>query len=74
MAIYAPYSTVFLHNSVSITGAVAAASVPIQNASSITYDQRVANITGGGIPVYRSTRKWVECTSTPPDAAVNSGC
>ena len=74
MAIYAPYSTVFLHNGVSITGAVAAASVPIQNGSSITYDQRVANITGGGIPVYRSTRKWVECTSTPPDAVVNSGC
>jgi hypothetical protein len=74
MAIYAPYSTVFLHNSVSITGAVAAASVPIQNDSSITYDQRVGNITGGGIPVYRSTRKWVECSSAPPDAAVNSGC
>jgi type II secretory pathway pseudopilin PulG len=74
ISIYAPYSTVFLHNSVSITGAVAAASVPIQNNSSITYDQRVGNITGGGIPVYRSTRKWVECSSTPPGAAVNSGC
>lgn len=74
MAVYAPYSTVFLHNSVHITGAVAAASVPIQNDSSITYDQRVGNITGGGIPVYRSTQKWVECSSTPPTAAVNSGC
>ena len=58
MAIYAPYSTVFLSNNVSITGAVA----------------RVDNITGGGIPVYRSTQKWVECTSAPPNAAVNSGC
>ena len=74
MAVYAPYSTVFLHNSVHITGAVAAASVPIQNDSTITYDQRVGNITGGGIPVYRSTQKWVECSSTPPTAAVNSGC
>jgi hypothetical protein len=74
IAIYAPYSTVFLSNSVSITGAVAAESVPIQNNSSITYDPRVDNITGGGIPVYRSTQKWVECTSAPPGAAVNSGC
>jgi type II secretory pathway pseudopilin PulG len=74
IAIYAPYSTVFLRNSVSITGAVAAASVPIQNSSSITYDPRVGNIVGGGIPVYRSTRKWVECSSTPPDTAANSGC
>jgi hypothetical protein len=74
ITIYAPYSTVYLHNSVSITGAVAAASVPIENDSSITYDQRVGDITGGGIPVYRSTRKWVECSSVPPGAAVNSGC
>jgi hypothetical protein len=74
MAIYAPYSTVSLTNSVSITGAVAAASVPIQNSSSITYDERVGNIKGGGIPVYHSTRKWVECTSAPTDTAVNSGC
>jgi hypothetical protein len=74
MSIYAPYSTVYLHNSVHITGAVAAAAVPIQNDSSITYDSRVGNIKGGGIPVYRSTRKWVECTSTPTDATVNSGC
>lgn len=74
MGIYAPYSTVYLHNTVSITGAVAGASVPIENSSSITYDARVGNITGGGIPVYRSTGKWVECSSTPPNAAVNSGC
>jgi hypothetical protein len=74
MAIYAPYSTVSLQNSVAITGAIAAASVPIQNDSSVTYDPRVGNITGGGIPVYRSTRNWVECSSTPPSAAVNSGC
>jgi hypothetical protein len=74
MAIYAPYSTVYLHNGVNITGAVAAAAVPIENSSTITYDQRVGNIHGGGIPVYRSTRQWVECSSTPPSAAVDSGC
>lgn len=74
MSIYAPYSTVFLHNSITITGAVAAASVPMQNGATINYDQRVGNIKGGGIPVYRSSSRWVECTSTPPAAAVDSGC
>ncbi len=74
MSIYAPYSTVFLHNSITITGAVAASSVPMQNGATINYDQRVSNIKGGGIPVYRSSSRWVECTSTPPAGAVDSGC
>jgi Tfp pilus assembly protein PilX len=74
MAIYAPYSTVYLHNTVNITGAVAAKYVPIENSSAISYDSRVANIKGGSIPAYRSTRQWIECTSTRPGAAVDSGC
>ena len=74
MSIYAPYSTVDLANSVNITGAIAAMSVPIQNSSSVTYDSRVGSITGGGIPVYRSTRKWIECTSMPTSTPVDSGC
>ena len=74
MSIYAPYSTVDLANSVNITGAIAAMSVPIQNSSSVTYDSRVGSITGGGIPVYRSTRKWTECTSMPTGTPVDSGC
>jgi type II secretory pathway pseudopilin PulG len=74
MAIYAPFSTVNLHNSVHITGAVAAASVPIQNDSSITYDPAVGGIYEGVIPAYKSTRNLVECTATPTGTAVNSGC
>jgi Tfp pilus assembly protein PilX len=74
MAIYAPYSTVYLHNNVHITGAIAANSIPIENNSSITYDSRIGDITGGSIPVYRSTRRWIECTATPTGAQVNSGC
>ena len=52
----------------------AAKSVVMQNHTSITYDSRVGSIAGGGIPVYRSTRKWTECTSTPTGTAVDSGC
>ena len=74
MAIYAPYSTVYLHNSVHITGAVAAQSVPVQNDSSITYDPAVGTITDGVIPAYRSTRNLIECTANPTGTAVNSGC
>jgi type II secretory pathway pseudopilin PulG len=74
MSIYAPYSTVNLANPVNITGAIAAASVLMQNSATVTYDSRVGGITGGGIPVYRSTRQWIECTSTPTGPAVDSGC
>jgi type II secretory pathway pseudopilin PulG len=74
MAIYAPYSTVYLHNSVHITGAVAAQSIPIQNDSSITYDAAIGGIFKGVIPVYKSTRNLIECTATPTGTAVNSGC
>jgi hypothetical protein len=74
MAIYAPYSTVYLHNSVHITGAVAGQSVPIQNNSSITYDPAVGSIFEGVIPAYKSTRNLIECTATSTGTAVNSGC
>lgn len=74
LAIYAPYSAVYLHNAVQIRGALAAKSIPIDNGASITYDPLVGGISGGGIPVYRSTRNWIECTTKPISAAVNSGC
>ena len=74
VSIYAPYSSVYLHNAVHLTGALAAKSIPVDNNASITYDPRVGGIVGGGIPVYRATRSWIECTAKPTGAAVNSGC
>jgi type II secretory pathway pseudopilin PulG len=75
LAIYAPYSSVLLENDgVHLKGALAAKSILIENSASITYDPLVGGITGGGIPVYRSTRSWIECTAQPTAAAVNSGC
>jgi hypothetical protein len=74
VSIYAPNSSVFLHNTVHLSGALAAKSIPVDNDASITYDSRVGGIVGGGIPVYRSTRSWIECTAKPTGTAVNSGC
>ena len=75
LSIYAPYSTVRLHNDgVQLRGALAAKSIQIDNSATITYDPLVGGISGGGIPVYRSTRSWIECTAKPTGAAVNSGC
>jgi Tfp pilus assembly protein PilX len=74
LAVYAPYSSVHLHNGVHFTGALAAQSIPIDNGATITYDSRIGGIVGGGIPVYRATRSWRECTAKPSGAAVNSGC
>jgi Tfp pilus assembly protein PilX len=74
MSIYAPYSSVHLENDAQIRGALAAKSIPIDNDATITYDPLVGGISGGGIPVYRSSRSWIECTAKPTGAAVNSGC
>jgi Tfp pilus assembly protein PilX len=74
LSIYAPNSSVHLENDVHLRGALAAKSIPIDNDATITYDPLVGGISGGGIPVYRSTRSWIECTTKPTGAAVNSGC
>jgi hypothetical protein len=80
LAIYAPYSIVHLENgsvkdnTVRLRGALAAKAIQIDNTATITYDPLVGGITGGGIPVYRSTRSWIECSAKPTGAAVNSGC
>src|SRR5262249_29636035 len=65
LALYAPYSTVALGQTVALTGALVAKSITMGNNAVITYDPRVGGIAGGGIPVYRSTRRWIECTAQP---------
>jgi type II secretory pathway pseudopilin PulG len=74
MSIYAPYSMIWLHNSVHLKGALAAKSIPMENDSSITFDPRESSITGGIVSVYRSSRKWIECSSSPTGPALDSGC
>ena len=74
MAIFAPYSTVTLKNSVQLTGAIAARSVVLQNSASVAYHQGIAEITTGSpIRLYRD-EGVVECTSEPTGPAPDSGC
>ena len=74
MAIYAPYSTVTLRNNVRLTGAIAARQIVMQNNSSITYHDRIADITTGSpVRLYRG-EEYVECSNDPPSSAVDSGC
>jgi hypothetical protein len=74
MAIYAPYSTVTMSNNVSLTGAIAARSLVLQNNASLTYSDRIADITTGSpLRLYRSA-EYRECGSDQETAAIDSGC
>jgi hypothetical protein len=74
MSIYAPYSTVTLRNNVSVTGAIAARSIVLENHASLIYSDRIADITTGSpLRLYR-TAEYRECSSDPAAAAIDSGC
>jgi hypothetical protein len=74
MAIYAPYSTVTLRNNVRLTGAVAARSLVLQNNASLTYHERIADITSGSpVRLYRSAT-YRECGGDQETAAIDSAC
>jgi hypothetical protein len=74
MAVYAPNSTIGMYNSVGITGAVAGKLVQMQNNTSITYHERIENIsTGSTLRVYNS-EDYIECTTAAAGAAPDSGC
>jgi hypothetical protein len=74
MAIYAPYSTVTLENSVSLIGAIAARSLVLQNNASLTYSDRIADITTGSpLRLYRSA-EYRECAVDQATTAIDSGC
>jgi hypothetical protein len=74
MAIYAPYSTVTLSNNVSLTGAIAARSLVLQNNASLTYSDRIADITTGSpLRLYRSA-EYRECAGDQQTTAIDSGC
>lgn len=74
MAIYAPYSTVTMRNNVGLTGAIAARQLVLQNNASLTYHDRIGDITtGSSVRLYRG-EEYVECSNAPPTAAIDSGC
>jgi hypothetical protein len=74
MAIYAPYSTVTLRNNVSLTGAIAARSIVLENHASLIYSDRIADITTGSmLRLYRGA-EYRECGGDQETAAIDSGC
>jgi hypothetical protein len=74
MAVYAPNSTVTLRNNVRLTGAIAARQLVLQNNATLTYHDRIADITSGSlIRLYRSA-EFRECSNDQETTAVDSGC
>jgi hypothetical protein len=74
MAIFAPYSTVTLSNNVSLTGAIAARSLVLENNASLIYSDRIADITtGSALRLYRSA-EYRECGADQETSAIDSGC
>jgi Tfp pilus assembly protein PilX len=74
MAIYAPYSTIRIKNDSHLSGAIASKAIDLQNGASITYHDRIADITTGSpLRLYRA-EQYVECTSAPTSVQPDSGC
>jgi hypothetical protein len=74
MAVYAPYSTVTMRNNTSLTGAIAAKQLVLQNNASLIYHDRIGDITTGSqVRLYRDD-EYIECSNAPTAAAVDSGC
>ncbi len=74
MAVYAPYSTVTMRNNTRLIGAIAARSLVLQNNATLTYSDRIADITTGSpLRLYRSA-EYRECASDQQTAAIESGC
>jgi hypothetical protein len=74
MAVYAPYSTIRIKGNTSLSGAIASKSIDLQNSAHINYHERIADITTGSpLRLYRP-EQYVDCTSTPPGTAPDSGC
>jgi hypothetical protein len=74
MAIYAPNSTVTLRNNVRMTGAIAARQLALQNNASLTYHDRIADITSGSLLRLYRTADYRECSNDQTTSEVDSGC
>jgi hypothetical protein len=74
MAIYAPNSTVTLRNNVRMTGAIAARQLVLQNNATLTYHDRIADITSGSLLRLYRTAEYRECSNNQETAEIDSGC
>jgi len=74
MAVYAPNSTISMTNNLHLVGALAGKTLQMQNNTSLTYHERIGDIsTGSSMRVYND-EAYVECTVEPTDSAHDSGC
>jgi hypothetical protein len=71
--VYAPRSTLGLHNSTAIVGAVAAQTVTFDNSAKVTWDPTADLSLDNLLPLFKRA-SWVECTSKQPGSAPSSGC
>jgi hypothetical protein len=74
MAVYAPSSTISMTNNLHLVGALAGKSLQLQNNTSLTYHERIGDVsTGSSMRVYND-EAYVECTVEPTGSAQDSGC
>jgi hypothetical protein len=74
MLIYAPQSSVSFENYTSITGAVAAKKVSLENNTSVIWHESADDVTIDGLlPLFRR-QAWVECTTNVTGTAPDAGC
>jgi type II secretory pathway pseudopilin PulG len=74
LVIYAPRSTVSVNNQTRIVGAIAGKRASVDNNSSITWNDKVAQLRTGSLLSIFKRQRWIECTTKPPSATPDSGC
>ena len=74
MAVYAPSSTISMANNLHLVGALAGKTVQMQNNTSLTYHERIGDVTTGSSMRVYNDEDYVECTAEPTSTAYDSGC
>jgi Tfp pilus assembly protein PilX len=75
MTIYAPNSTILFENPTTMTGALAAKQILLQNSVELTYDERVRGIVSlNSAQLFQLDAGFQECTAVPTSSEPDSGC
>jgi hypothetical protein len=74
LVIYAPRSSVTVSNQTNIVGAIAGKQASIDNNSSITWHDKVAQLRTGSLLSIFKRQRWIECATQPSGSAPDSGC